>query len=217
MESTSRASSLTYPQGFLDFLTNAGGGGQQVGGYQLQAAGLQRFNEALHAISPQSPALTLEQMATAAQRALDRYPDGGTPAFVISRLASLARLGSLVADPGWDAGTELHTCLDTLRRYLAGSDDLIPDHLPVIGRLDDAVLIDVALQWFGPELADFEDFCRFRRIAADCAGMAVEDTGLGRRQWLEALEHAQRGRGHGHDQPRRRYVPDLRASLFHVT
>jgi hypothetical protein len=211
-----RANSLAYPQGFLDFLTDSAGAGPRVGGHELQPAGLQRFNRALHAISPHSPALTLEQMANAAQRALDRYPDGGTPAFVTSRLASLARLETLVDDPGWEAGRELRDALDELRRYLAEDGDLIPDQLPVIGRLDDAVLVDVALQYLGGELADFEDFCRFRRIAADCAGMAVADTGLGRQQWLEALQQAQRGRGHGCEQPRRRYVPDPRASLFHV-
>jgi hypothetical protein len=217
MDSPVRASSLTYPQGFLDFLTASAGAGQRVGGYQLQHAGLQRFNRALHAISPQSPALTLEQMASAAQRALDRYPDGGTPAFVTSRLDSLVRLESMVADPDWLAGRELHDGLDVLRRYLADEGDLIPDRLPVIGRLDDAVLVDVALQYLGGELADYEDVCRFRRSAADCAGMAVADTGLGRQPWLEALQQAQRGRGHGYDQPRRRYIPDPRASLFHVT
>jgi hypothetical protein len=156
-------------------------------------------------------------MASAAQRALDRYPDGGTPAFVTSRLDSLVRLESMVADPDWLAGRELHDGLDVLRRYLADEGDLIPDRLPVIGRLDDAVLVDVALQYLGGELADYEDVCRFRRSAADCAGMAVADTGLGRQPWLEALQQAQRGRGHGSDQPRRRYIPDPRASLFHVT
>jgi hypothetical protein len=89
MESSSPASSLTYPQGFLDVLTDAAGAGKRVGGHPLHGAGLQRFNQALHAISPPSPSLALEQMATAAQRALDRYPDGGTPAFVTSPLASV--------------------------------------------------------------------------------------------------------------------------------
>lgn len=208
--------SLTYPHGFLDFLTAPARHGHRVGDYELQPSGLLRFNTALAAISPESPCLSLDQVATAAQRALDRYPDGGTPVFVSSRMASLARLEALAADAGWNASDALRAELAVLQDYLAASDDLIPDHLPVVGRVDDAVLVDVALQRTREELADFEDFCRFRRVAAECSGLEADALGLSREQWLEALEQSHRGRGRGPRRGRARYAPDPRASLFHV-
>ena len=62
-------SSITYPQGFLDFLMLNPSRGHQVGDHPLQASGMARMNAALRALSAQSPTLTLDQVATAAQRA----------------------------------------------------------------------------------------------------------------------------------------------------
>lgn len=217
MHASPLPNSMTFPQGFLDFLTLTPKRGHRIGDYEMQATGLARFNAALRELSPESPSLTLDQVATAAQRALDRYPDGGQPAFVTSRLASLDRLAALVADPGWNAEEELRSQLRVVQAYRDDPEDLIPDDLPVVGRLDDAVLIDVALQLVRDELAEYEDFCRFRQVAADFASMAPEDTGLTRGQWTEALAQARGGRNVGAPRPRRRYAPDPRATLFHVT
>jgi len=113
-------------------------------------------------------------------------------------------------------------------------DDLLPDHLPSIGLLDDALLVDLALQTLRDELADYEDFCQFRHVAADFARVGDADTGLTRGQWQQAL-HQARGssqwqgdgvlqfphnngdrleRNHG---LRRGYVADPRVSLFHIS
>jgi uncharacterized membrane protein YkvA (DUF1232 family) len=95
--------------------------------------------------------------------------------------------------------------------------DLIPDDLRVIGLLDDAVLVDVALQLLRHELAAYEDFCRFRKVAAEFAGMREADTGLTREHWLEAMLQAHSSLGRIDAKPHQRYVPDPRASLFHIT
>lgn len=217
MNTSPLPNSLTYPKGFLDFLTLTPKRGHRIGDYEMQASRLERFNAALRALSPESPTLTLDQVATAAQRALDRYPDGGQPAFVSSRLAALARLEALAADDGWHADEQLHGYLQTIHGYLADAQALIPSDLPVVGRLDDAVLIDVALQLVREDLAEYEDFCRFRQVAADFADIPVGETGLGRKEWLEALSQAQGGVRRRFGARRSRFAPDPRATLFHIT
>ncbi len=209
-------SSMTYPHGFLDFLTLTPKRGHRIGDYEMQPAGLERFNGALRALSPESPSLTLDQMATAAQRALDRYPDGSTPAFVTSRMASLTRLESLATDAAWGADDDLCGYLRTVHEYIADTDDLIPDELPVVGRLDDAVLVDVTLQLVREDLAEYEDFCRFRQVAADFANVSVEATGLTRAQWIEALMQSRGRKPQRYGHTRSRVAPDPRVSLFHV-
>lgn len=216
MSASTLLDSRTYPRGFLDFLTLAPRRGHLIGDYEMKPEGLDRFNAALRALSPDSPSLTLDQVATAAQRALDRYPDGSQPAFVGSRLAALARLEALAEDHAWDADEALRGHVRTIRDYLADPQPLIPSMLPVAGRLDDAVLIDVALQLLREELADYEDFCRFRRVAADFAGIPAAETGLGRREWLEALAQARRSRPRRYGSRSRRFAPDPRATLFHI-
>ncbi len=130
---------------------------------------------------------------------------------------SLARLQEMSNDAAWALAADVARQVEVLTEYRVDANDLIPDALPVIGLLDDAVLVDVALQLLRDEVAGYEDFCRFRRVAADFAGMSEVAMGLTRRQWLEALLQArQRSGGFDHQARPTRYVADPRASLFHV-
>lgn len=209
--------SITFPHGFLDFLRISQGRRHTIGDFELDPARLERFNQALHELSPEAPGMTLDQIATAAERALARHRDGSTPPFVQSRMAALARLESMATDPAWAAGEELRRHVAVLRAYRDETGDLIPDQQPVIGLLDDAVLVDVALQLLRGELADYEDFCRFRRIAAEFAGMSEADTGLTRAHWLEAMLQAHHSLARVGAPASAHYVPDPRTSLFHIT
>jgi len=205
----------TFPRGFLDFLQVSQGRRLRVGTFEVQRPRLEHFNQALRQISPDAPSLTVDQIASAAQRALARHADGSTPSFVVSRMAALSRLEAMVADDSWTATGEVRRQVRVLQAYRCDEYDLIPDGEPVIGLLDDAVLVDVALQLLGSELADYEDFCRFRRVAAEFAGLPESGVALNRAHWLEAMlqAHSSLGRERAHP---RRYAPDPRASLFHI-
>ena len=210
-------SSITFPHGFLDFLHVSQGRRHTIGEYELEQVRLDRFNRALRELSPDAPAMSLDQIASAAERAIARHRDGATPPFVQSRMAALARLEGLAADMAWSASLELKRQIGVLLEYRHDAGDLIPDDRPVIGLLDDAVLVDVALQLLRGELADYEDFCRFRRVAAEFAGMSEAETGLTREHWLEAMLQAHHGLTRLDGANEDRYVPDPRSSLFHVT
>lgn len=217
MSIASQSNSITFPHGFLDFLRVSQDRRHRVGNCELQPERLERFNKALRAISPSAPSLTLDQMATAAQRALNHHVDDAMPPFVQSRMAALRRLEGMAADAAWQPSDEARRVVAVLRVYREDTDDLIPDEEPVIGLLDDAVLVDVGLQLLRDELADYEDFCRFRRVAAEFAGMAENETGLTRAHWLEAMLQAHSSLGRLDGTPRQQYAPDPRASLFHIT
>lgn len=199
---------LAFPHGFLDFLRKGDRRRHRVGDHELEPAGLERFNRALRELSPQAPAITMDQIAGAATRALARHRDGEVPPFVASRMAALERLEEMAADVGWGASDDLCHKVDVLRRYRKDTGDLIHDAMPVVGLLDDAVLVDVALQLLRGELAEYEDFCRFRRMAAEFAGLPEERSGFTRAHWLDAILQAHAGAG--------RTDADARASLFHV-
>ena len=212
-----QSGSITFPHGFLDFLHVSQGRRHTIGEYELEPARLERFNQALRELSADAPSMTLDQIATAAERAIARHRDGATPPFVQSRMAALARLEVMAADPAWSASMELKRQVAVLLAYRRESGDLIPDQHPVVGLLDDAVLVDVALQLMRGELADYEDFCRFRRVAAEFAGMSEGETGLTREHWLEAMLQAHNSIAHVDSPEQAHYVPDPRASLFHIT
>lgn len=209
------SSSVTFPHGFIDFLKVSQGRRRRIGEFELEPANLERFNDTLRTLSPDAPRMSLDQIATAAERALERHADGSTPSFVQSRMAALKRLEGLAVDADWDPSEELQRQVGVLRAYRDEEKDLIADDEPVIGLLDDAILVDVALQLLHSELADYEDYSRFRKIAAEFAGVPESETGLTRVHWLEAMTQA-------HDRlgpinaPRKVRFVDPRASLFHI-
>jgi hypothetical protein len=217
MNIATRRNSITFPHGFLDFLRVSQGRRHRIGNCELQPERLEHFNRALHQLSPEAPSMTLDQMATAAKRALARHADGGVPPFIASRMAALDRLQDMVADAAWDASDEVRRPVAVLQAYRSSANRLIPETEPVIGLLDDAVLVDVALQLLRDELSDYEDFCRFRRVAAEFAGMPEGGTGLTRAHWLEAMLQAHDSLGRIDAKSPPRYMPDARASLFHIT
>lgn len=208
---------VTFPHGFLDFLRISQGRRHRIGDYELEPSRLDRFNDALHTLSPEAPKMTMDQIASAAARALARHHAGETPPFVQSRMAALQRLEAMVEDGAWNASDELRRQVDVLHAYRDEEGDLIPDSEPVVGLLDDAVLVDVALQLLRGELADYEDFCRFRTVAAEFAGLPPDQTGLTRAHWLEAMAQARTSIGNVDAAAQHHYVSDPRASLFHIT
>lgn len=207
----------TFPNGLGDVIGSQFGRRHNAGGYEVDSARLPLFNDAMRRMDPEASPLDTDQFVTAARRVLERYPTGVTPAFVESRMRAWDHLQQLAEDRDWRADADVLTRTNTLRDYINNPDDVLPDHLPSIGLLDDALLIDVALQNLRGELADYESFCHFRQVAADFAGIDARETGLGRDEWLEALQQAQRSHHGWGTAAAPRFAPvDARATLFHI-
>ncbi len=216
MKTTAPCGSVAFEQRFLGFLDFAQGPRALRGACRFHQEGLKCFNRTLHRLCPSSPAMTMDQIVNAAERALSQHREGATPAFVQSRMAALERLELLAADPAWDTRPAVQRQIAILRQYRHETGDLIPDPQPVIGLLDDAVLVEVALQLLRDELAIYEDFCRFRRLAADFAGMGESATGLTRDRWLATMLQVPAGSGNAGPPWKTACPPDLRAILFQV-
>ena len=84
----------------------------------------------------------------------------GTEALTLGRLAELQ---ALVADPDWAVEPALAKRIHRLLDYVERVRDLIPDDLPRVGRLDDALLVELAWPAFRDQSLDYGDFCDFRR------------------------------------------------------
>jgi hypothetical protein len=58
--------------------------------------------------------------------------------------------------------------------YFAEPTDLIPDQLPALGFLDDAIMVELVVQDLRPEIEAYDDFCRFREAQRAYAGVDPE-------------------------------------------
>ena len=84
------------------------------------------------------------------------------PAFVTERLELLDPLVGMVRDEDWKlSGEGRARVLDALA-YFAEPDDLIPDRIPGIGYIDDAIMIEIVASMLTPELDAYAEFCAHR-------------------------------------------------------
>jgi uncharacterized membrane protein YkvA (DUF1232 family) len=84
------------------------------------------------------------------------------PEFVLVRLAKLEQLTEMLRDDEWRLeGRDRARILDALV-YFVDPDDMIPDRLPGIGYLDDAIMVELVAQELKHDIKAYEDFCEFR-------------------------------------------------------
>jgi uncharacterized membrane protein YkvA (DUF1232 family) len=95
--------------------------------------------------------------------------------FVTERLLELDALTRMLEDGDWKLeGRERQRVLDALA-YFAEPSDLVPDHIPGLGFLDDAIMVELVLQEMRPELDAYAEFCRWRDEERARAGVDPEE------------------------------------------
>lgn len=175
-----------------------------VAGLQLADAALLQFNYHLHDVHRTAPSVDAGQFADLASW-LATLPAETAKATIALRLARAESLRRMLDDPDWKLPADLRERGVHLLDYLYRFDDLIPDDLPVIGHLDDALLIELSWSEFEGEVRDYEDYCRF------CGENRVRGSGEERRSAWEreclaqasAMLHRQsvRERGYARQEP----------------
>jgi uncharacterized membrane protein YkvA (DUF1232 family) len=84
------------------------------------------------------------------------------PDFVAERLEKLETLLAMANDAQWPLQEKERSPILAGLAYLCDPEDLIPDDIPGIGMLDDAVMIELVFRELAHELEAYEDFRDFR-------------------------------------------------------
>ena len=123
-----------------------------------------------------------EDIVAAAEELLGAIGPTGAPAFIVERLAKLRLLIDMLSDIEWRLPhREADRVLSALA-YFAEPDDLIPDDIPGLGFLDDAIMIELICRELKHEIEAYQDFCDFRQRILGEAGNRVR---VSREDWLE--------------------------------
>lgn len=141
------------------------------------------------------------ELEQAAERLIDEARQRGAPPFILDKLIQIRGLIEMVRDPDWQLPEADARRVLRAVAYFADPADLIPDDLPVLGYLDDAMMVDVALREVEPELEAYRDFRAFRdEEARRRAGSAQAGERVSRADWLDArrreLQERMRTRRH---------------------
>ena len=113
-------------------------------GLNLADAAMLAFNYHLHDVHRQAPSVDNVQIADLAHW-LETLPSETAEATINLRLSRAESLRRMLDDPDWTLPANVVARGRKLLAYLFTLDDLIPDDVPVIGHLDDALLIELSL------------------------------------------------------------------------
>lgn len=84
------------------------------------------------------------------------------PDFVAERLPKLESMIRMLKDDEWKLPAADRERLLATFVYFGDPEDILPDHIPVIGYLDDVIMIELVVRELQHVRAAYDDFCEYR-------------------------------------------------------
>jgi uncharacterized membrane protein YkvA (DUF1232 family) len=106
------------------------------------------------------------------------------PEFIATRMARLSVVIDMINDREWNLSEQERRHVLSALAYLCDPEDLIPDHIPGLGFLDDAIYAEIVLGELRNEISLYEEFCAFRDAEEANRKARGEDVRIGREEWL---------------------------------
>ena len=127
---------------------------------------------------------TAAQIEAAAKQLISDASSSDLPDFIADRLKKLDVVINMVGDAEWQLSDEERTRILGALVYFCDPEDLIPDHIPGLGFLDDAIYVELVIRELKAEIESYEEFCQFRASEEAKRKEAGEDPHVEREEWL---------------------------------
>ena len=124
------------------------------------------------------------EIEQAAQELIKKATAGNLPDFIAERVSKLQVVTDMLSDSEWQLGPVDRERVLSALLYFCDPDDLIPDDVPGLGFLDDAIYIDLLMQQLGAEIDSYEEFCQFRADEEERRRNKGLDPHVQREDWL---------------------------------
>jgi uncharacterized membrane protein YkvA (DUF1232 family) len=127
----------------------------------LSEADVRYFRSCLKSVRKAAQAADESIVLKAAGDLMAQVAAAAAPEYVRERIAKLAVLVRMLEDQRWRLTGRDRTRVLNVLAYFVDPDDLIPDRIPGIGYLDDAIMVELVLEELRHELDAYEKFCEF--------------------------------------------------------
>jgi uncharacterized membrane protein YkvA (DUF1232 family) len=133
--------------------------------FDLEEADLKYFKTQMTKAKKAAKEASEEEIRAKATEALKVVRASKVPKFVAERLDRIQSLIDMLGDEDWALeGAERRNVVSALS-YFADPEDMIADDIPVIGFIDDAIMIELVVRELTHEIDAYTDFCSYRKTA----------------------------------------------------
>ena len=147
--------------------------------FELKESDIEHFRDVMRKAQSGAKQLSEQEILENA-KSLSRDIKVEMPAFVTERIVKLNTLVAMIEDDEWKIPEEERSDVLSALAYFSDPEDLVPDHIPVLGFLDDAIMIELVVEELKDDIEAFEEFCAYREREEGRSG----DATITREEWL---------------------------------
>jgi uncharacterized membrane protein YkvA (DUF1232 family) len=130
--------------------------------FDLEDKDLKFFRASMQQAKHTAEKVSEAEILARAHEMVQKVKSQEVPAFVQQRLERLGALIDMAQDEEWALASQERKNVLAALAYFADPQDIIPDDIPVLGYIDDAIMIELVVAELKHEIDAFEDFCRYR-------------------------------------------------------
>ena len=153
--------------------------------FSLSNDDLQRFEEivakAKQLIEQEDHAKHVEETAA---KMIEKAQSMDLPQFIAERILKIETLLNMVQDEEWQLDSDDRKRILSALSYFSNSADMIPDDVPGVGFLDDAIYTEIVIQELDAEVRSYNEFCQYRIAEENRRRGRGLDPNVGREDWL---------------------------------
>ncbi len=133
--------------------------------FTLSAKDVAHLRRILRQASAAAKGQSAEQILRGAREMAKAVREAKPPDYVVERVEKLEAFAAMAEDKAWAPPQAVHRRVLTALAYFTYPQDLIPDPVPGLGYLDDAIMIELVAQDLRHELRGHQQFQRYRDSA----------------------------------------------------
>lgn len=148
--------------------------------FDLEDKDLEFFRAQMKRVRDAAQRTSEAEVIASAEGMIKDVSESNVPSFVLQRIERLQVLIDMVRDDEWSLTESERDNVVAALAYFADPEDIIPDNVPVLGYIDDAIMIELVVIELQHEIDAFEDFCRYRQEEAS----RNRNPDISRDEWL---------------------------------